>query len=125
MLMGAKVIDDAAALLAVTHVCVEAAGATGFEIADPSDGFSAERIQIRIIPHRERNFRSLFREHNAPPASDIKKRQSEELAPPNFVHHAFAHRSSMILATEAEPFLNSRVQHFEFIAERLFVNGSH
>jgi hypothetical protein len=50
------------------------------------------------------------------PASEIEKWQSEKLAATDLVHNAGAYRSALILAAEAEPLLNSRMQLVKFLA---------
>src|SRR5438270_14056401 len=106
MLMSAKVVDDAASLLAINHVCVKAARVTSFEISDPGYGLPAEWVQICVIPDGERDRIATFREHNSPPAADVEKRQSEELAAPNFDHHSCTNRYAMVFAAEAATHLN-------------------
>ena len=50
VLVSAQIIDDAAALLAVDHVGVEAAAGAGeIEGADPGDGLAAQGIEVGVV----------------------------------------------------------------------------
>src|SRR5579872_1320669 len=125
MLMRSQVIDNAPAFLAVNHVSVKTAGMAGFEITDPRDRLSPERVKIRIVPDGEGDIGPIFGEHNSPPASHVKKGQRKELATPHLLHNTFADRPSLVFTAESKAFLDSRMQELEFIPQRSFVDGSH
>src|SRR5438270_13817154 len=97
----------------------------GFEITNPGDGLSPQRVKISIVPDRERNIAPIFGKHDSSPAADIEKRQRKELAAPNLLHNTFADRPAPVLAAESKTLLNSRMQQLELIAQRLFVDRSH
>src|SRR5207253_9992192 len=121
MLVRAEVIDNAAALLAVNHVSVKTARMAGFEITNPCDGLSLERVEVSIVPNREGNIGPIFGKHNSTPTSHVKKRQSEELASPHLVHDASANRAAFVFATKPKPILDPRMQESEFFPQRYFV----
>src|SRR6202035_2957340 len=112
MLVRPEVIDDPPALLAVNHVGIESAWVRGFEVSNPGDGFSAQRIDIGIVPDHERNATSPLGEHDSPPTAEIQEGQREELSPPDLIHDALADRRAPILAAESKSFLNARMQKF-------------
>src|SRR5437899_2165585 len=125
VLVSTQIIDDAAALLAVNHVGIEAPGMRSLKISNPGDGLSAERIEIRVVPDHEGNGLAMFRKHDAPPTPDVKKWQRKQFPAPNLLHHTFADAGTLIFAAESEPLLYAWVQKLEFVSKRPFVNGPH
>src|SRR5438874_692257 len=119
MLVRAQVIDNAAPLLAVNHVSVKTARMAGFEITNPCDRFSTERIEVSIVPDREGNIAPVLRKHNSPPASHVQKWQREKFASPNLLHYTFADGPTPVFAAESKALLNSRMQELELVPERL------
>src|SRR5438128_7630225 len=125
MFVSAQVIDNATALLAVNHVSVKTATMAGFEITNPCDRLSAERVKVCVVPNSEGNIGTIFGKHNPSPATYIEKRQREELAAPNLLHHALADGRAPVFAPESEALLNFGMQELKLIAQRLFVNRFH
>src|SRR5205814_2537499 len=105
MLVSAKVIDNAAALLAVNHVSVKTARMASFEITNPCDGLSTERVEVSVVPDGEGNIGPIFGKHNSAPTAHIQKRQRNELAKPNLLNHASADGSAPDLAAESKALL--------------------
>jgi hypothetical protein len=114
--MSAQIIDDAFALLAVDHICVETARMDSFKVSNPGNSFSSERIKICIVPDHKGNFRPTLRKHDSAPASYIKKRQREEFTPPHPLHNPLTDGGQTVFAAKAEAFLNLRMKKLELLA---------
>src|SRR4030095_13159398 len=78
MLMRAKIVDDAATGFAVDHVCVEPAGATGLERANPGYRLPAKAVDKSIVLNSKWDIASRFRKHDAAPCAHIQEGNSIE-----------------------------------------------
>jgi hypothetical protein len=93
VLVGAKVIDDAAAFFAEDHVGVKAALVFRGECPHPTHSFSTERINVGIVLDPEWNILSMFRKHDAPPSADVQEGQCIGSSVPYPFHRSGAHRT--------------------------------
>src|SRR5438067_58600 len=98
MLVSAKVIDNTAALLAINHVSVKTARMASFEITNPCDGLSTERVEVSVVPDGAGNIGPIFGKHNSAPTAHIQKRQRNELATPNLLHIVFFDGSAPVFS---------------------------
>lgn len=104
--MGAQVINNTPALLAIDHVSVEAARMASSKISGQRHRLPAIRVEVSIVPDAKGNSRAPLGEHDSPPASNEKKRKGKGLATPDLFHYPRADGPSPIFAAESETLLN-------------------
>ena len=125
VLVGAEVVDDAAAVFGVDHVGVEAALAAGLEGADPGDGFAAEVVLVGVVLDGEGDVVALLGEHDGAPGADVEEGQGVGCAVPDAVHGAAADGGEAGLGGEGEAALDLRVEFRKVGAEGALVDGGH
>src|SRR5687767_2515891 len=121
MLVAAEVVDDSPPFRAVNHVGIEAARRARLKRADPGDGFTPQRIAIRVVLDGEGYVLALFGKHDPPPRAAIEKWQCERRAVPEPLHNAAPNRGDIVAAAEAETLLYLWVQAGKLGAKRLLV----
>jgi len=122
MLVCAQIIHNPIALLAENHVRIESAWSGSGKVSDPGDSLPSIVIDVGVVPDRERHIVAAFREHDAPPASDIKKRHGVKRPVPNLAHRSSADARAAVTAGKTKSFLNARMQQAKFISQCLFVD---
>ena len=124
--MGAEVVDDRVALLAVDHRGVERPEPPReAEPAGPRDRLAAEPVDVGVVGDRERHVPAPAGEQHPPGRAEQEERQRPPRAPPHLVHDAGADLAGLVDRREPEAPLHLRVEPVEVVAERVAVDRGH
>jgi hypothetical protein len=123
VLVGAEVVDDRVALLAVDHRRVEdPEPAPEREGARPGDGLAAEAIEVRVVADREGDVAAPAGEQHPAGRPEEEERDGPPRAVPHLVHDAGADLAGLVDRREPEAPLHLRVEPVEVVAEDMSVD---
>ena len=125
VLVCSQIVNDAASLLTVDHVCIEASSLTGGESADPSYRLAIKRIGIRVVLDCEWNIATALREHDASPSSDVEKGKRVWRTMPEFFHDAGAYRGNATAGVQRKSPLDLWMELIEIAPECALIDGGH